>query len=597
MRNQLILFGLILLVPLPIFAQFPPVCASANVPLAKTCAQACVVCDLDGFSSATTQGIPGQAPPDFCTQVVHSMGWIGFVAGSTNLSIQVNVGACTQGNAIEMGMYKSEGCQTFSMVSDCNTFMPQNNSFVFSNTEPLVPGCHYYLVFDNNGPAACPFTVSVLSGSAKAPILQPPPAPVGPKLVCPNTEHTYSLEPVFGACLYEITAPSGVLINGKPSPITLKSNELNDIVVKWGNTGGKICIRGRNACNSSPFSCIDVAIKTIAPTLLPPVTICAGQGYEWVDGNIYFSSVNLTYTYTTAEGCDSTILRKLNVRPPILTNLGNFDLCTGQSITVNGKQYMQQGFYTLTLTTATGCDSNVTFLINTLPVPMLSLYADSLCQDSIAKLIATFAPPNSAIVWTGPKGFNSTQADTSTRKPGLYTCTATHPTSGCSTTLSINVASCCITFAGTLDTASIRLCGPKPLSIPHKNDEKLDTNDRLIFLLFTNKNNPWGSAIGFTNEREIPFLNNLIQWNTTYYVMAVAADSMSTGVDTNSVCYNESACMKVIWHRKPMVQQVEPQAAVCKDGCTDLAFDFSGLPPFNYTLLVEQLGQTLLRFV
>jgi hypothetical protein len=75
--------------------------------------------------------------------------------------------------------------------------------------------------------------------------------------------------------------------------------------------------------------------------------------------------------------------------------------------------------------------------------------------------------------------------------------------------------------------------------------------------------------------------------------MAVAADATPSGIDTNSICYSESACMKVIWQRKPTVQQMQPEVVACKDGCTDLLFAFSGLPPFVYTLIMEQSGETI----
>ena len=137
------------------------------------------------------------------------MGYMGFVAGSTDLTIQVDVGACTQGNSIEMGIFQTDDCQGFTLVSDCNTAMFTGNAYTFSNTEPLTPGCPYFLVFDNNGPASCAFTVTVLSGSATAPAVAAPDVPTGPNFVCPGATVTYTIPPVFGACRYQWTAPAG----------------------------------------------------------------------------------------------------------------------------------------------------------------------------------------------------------------------------------------------------------------------------------------------------------------------------------------------------------------------------------------------------
>ncbi|MBL7776382.1 MAG: hypothetical protein JNK89_10300, partial [Saprospiraceae bacterium] len=216
-----------------LFAQLPPTCTINNPPLAKQCNQACILCNLDGYSAATTQTVQGQQIPGYCTQIVHSMGYIGFIAGSTDLSIQVDIGTCTIGNSIEMGIYQTDDCQTFNLVGDCNTAMFTGNNYILSNTEPLVPGCAYFLVTDNNGPAACAFTVTVINGSGTAPAVGAPAAPAGPTNLCPGATVEYSIPPLFGACQYRWTAPAGALINGSPSPKILNHSEGTTVTVTW----------------------------------------------------------------------------------------------------------------------------------------------------------------------------------------------------------------------------------------------------------------------------------------------------------------------------------------------------------------------------
>jgi hypothetical protein len=119
---------LFLILPTAALAQLPPICQVPNPPLAKTCASACILCELDGYTSTTTQTSQGQIIPGYCTQVVHSMGYIGFVAGSVDLTFEVAVGACTLGNSIEMGVFQTDDCQTFDLVTDCNTAMFTGNT-------------------------------------------------------------------------------------------------------------------------------------------------------------------------------------------------------------------------------------------------------------------------------------------------------------------------------------------------------------------------------------------------------------------------------------------------------------------------------------
>jgi hypothetical protein len=52
----------------------------------------------------------GTPPPGFCTFIVHHIQYVGFVAGSQNLSLQIDVLACTGGPGIEIGIYETEDC-------------------------------------------------------------------------------------------------------------------------------------------------------------------------------------------------------------------------------------------------------------------------------------------------------------------------------------------------------------------------------------------------------------------------------------------------------------------------------------------------------
>jgi len=350
------------------FAQLPPMCQIPNPPLAKTCATACILCDLDGYASTTTQTTPGQQIPGYCTQVVHSMGYIGFVAGSTNLTFDVTVGNCTTGNSIEMGLYQTDDCQTFNLVGDCNTAMFTGNTYSFTNTEPLHPGCPYFLVFDNNGPAACAFTVAVTSGSASAPPVALPEVPEGSTAVCPGSTVVYTIPPIDGACHYRWTAPPGATINGLPSPLHLDHDAGTSVTVTWGNQGGQLCVRGVNPCVTGPTACLPVTVAPIPPTVLPPVTICSGESYDWLDGNAYSTTQLLAFTYVTPEGCDSVVRQQLSVRAPIVTNLGVLRICEGDCVEVGNNQYCTPGSFFEVLPSAAGCDSTLSFFLIVVPV-------------------------------------------------------------------------------------------------------------------------------------------------------------------------------------------------------------------------------------
>lgn len=395
---------LFLILPTAVLAQLPPICQIPNPPLAKTCSSACILCELDGYTSTTTQTSQGQIIPGYCTQVVHSMGYIGFVAGSVDLTFQVAVGACTLGNSIEMGVFQTDDCQTFDLVTDCNTAMFTNNTYTFSNLEPLNPGCPYFLAFDNNGPAACAFTVTVLSGSASAPAVAAPEVPDGPTQVCPGTVAVYTIPPVFGVCEYRWTAPTGAMINGLPSPVNLDPGLGTTVTVTWGNQGGQLCVRGMNPCSTGPTTCLPVTVAPIPPTILPAVTICNGESYDWLDGNAYATSQLLAFTYVTPEGCDSIVRQQLNVRPPNVTSLGVLRVCAGDCILVGNTNFCTAGSFSEVLTSEAGCDSTLFFSIIILPVHAQIAAPDTITCLQTDVLLDGSGSDGNQYAWFNPSG-------------------------------------------------------------------------------------------------------------------------------------------------------------------------------------------------
>ena len=86
----------------------------------------------------------------------------------------------------------------------------------------------------------------------------------------------------------------------------------------------------------------------------------ACESFKWIDGNTYTSSNNTaTYSYTTTEGCSSTVSLDLT----ILNSTSSLDIQSAcDSFTwIDGKTYYESNnSATYTLTNAEGCDSIVT---------------------------------------------------------------------------------------------------------------------------------------------------------------------------------------------------------------------------------------------
>lgn len=84
----------------------------------NTCANAPLVCDLDGLCSRNDAATNSGTPNAFCGQVENN-NWIAFIAGSTSFQIQIDVSNCNQGSGLQAQFFSTNNCVNFSAVSNC----------------------------------------------------------------------------------------------------------------------------------------------------------------------------------------------------------------------------------------------------------------------------------------------------------------------------------------------------------------------------------------------------------------------------------------------------------------------------------------------
>ena len=90
-------------------------------------------------------------------------------------------------------------------------------------------------------------------------------------------------------------------------------------------------------------------------------SICHGASYSFA-GQTLTASGTYYDTLTNARGCDSIVTLNLVVSPPIRTGIHAI-ICQGSSYSFNGLHLTVSGTYYATLTTAQGCDSAVTLVL------------------------------------------------------------------------------------------------------------------------------------------------------------------------------------------------------------------------------------------
>jgi gliding motility-associated-like protein len=96
-------------------------------------------------------------------------------------------------------------------------------------------------------------------------------------------------------------------------------------------------------------------------------SICEGEVYTLPDGSDTSDEGLYTFTYSTISGCDSIIEVDLTVSAEFVSS-EDVEFCDGGSYTLpDGTIVTAAGTYTSTLTSAGGCDSIITSIVSVLP--------------------------------------------------------------------------------------------------------------------------------------------------------------------------------------------------------------------------------------
>ncbi len=328
----------------PLWAQPEPCSVDA---MTSTCVEACVVCDIDGFTGRNNLEIQGQTFPGFCTTIFHNMSYIAFIAGTENLTLTVSVTNCTINEGIEVGIFESLDCNNFTAVTACNTDVAPNGTATFSNLVPLVIGQHYYLIMDGSKGDICDWTFNVVEGSTVVGDLTTSGTIEGPQELCSGLSTTYTTEAEVGATLFYWTINGAQQDSRTPTlDFTFPTEGTYDV-----------CVTAANVCDQAPPSCTTINVVNPTPTNLVE-TLCNGACIA-VAGEIVCESGLYEYLVPLPDGCDSSIFLDLIILPALNT-LVDLNLCIGETFSIGNSIYNSTGIFVETIPTEMGCDSMVT---------------------------------------------------------------------------------------------------------------------------------------------------------------------------------------------------------------------------------------------
>ncbi len=324
---------------------FPPVC----IPPAKmesTCADACIICDIDGFTGRNNSTIQGEEPAGFCTSFAHHMQWIGFVAATTNLKVSVTVSNCARNNGLEVGFYKGIDCKNYEQITFCDTDIRPGETATFTNTKPLEIGQYYYIVMDGSDNDICDWTFKVLEGSTKLSDLKDKAAIVAPDMVCESEKFEISTVGVTGGTDYLWRIDGDIINSGK---------KVEHVISTAGTYN--ICVTPRNVCQLGVENCKKITVLPISRSAVN-VDICENECYTWYS-TVHCTSGAYPVSLSNVNGCDSIVTLNLNVKK-VINEERSLSLCKGDTLSIEKYKLFSSGTYPLSLINADGCEITLT---------------------------------------------------------------------------------------------------------------------------------------------------------------------------------------------------------------------------------------------
>lgn len=311
--------------------------------MTSTCIEACVICNIDGYTGINDDTPKGQAPPGFCTTTAHHMQWIAFIAGSKDLTITVTPSGCKLNAGLEVGIYESIDCNNFKLVSNCNGGIPPGTAGVFTNTQPLVIGQYYYFVMDGNANDVCSYTIRVTNGSTKVPPLVPAGDIQGPTEVCQGDSTSYSIPAISGATFYQWRIDGKLAGAGKTANLAFPEAGMH-----------QLCVSAFNVCDTIEVACIPIQVHE-RKTTERMETLCENDCLELAD-TLICDPGKYVLRRQTSHGCDSIVY--INVEPITTVSAAlRAAICVSDSILVGDSWYRAPGSYVEVQPAASGCDS------------------------------------------------------------------------------------------------------------------------------------------------------------------------------------------------------------------------------------------------
>jgi gliding motility-associated-like protein len=144
----------------------------------------------------------------------------------------------------------------------------------------------------------------------------------------------------------------------------------------------------------------------------------------------------------------------------------------------------------------------------------------------------------------------------------------------------------CISFAGTFDLTPIELCLSETALANFQNDQILDDDDLLQFVLHTSDTDELGTIIYTQNEPLLEFISSLMEVETTYYLSAIVGNNNGGVVNLDDPCISVSVGVPVTFLAIPAARLML-DTSICTSTSLSIPIELEGDGPFSFNWLQD----------
>jgi hypothetical protein len=362
------------------------------------------------------------------------------------------------------------------------------------------------------------------------------------------------------------------------------------------NTSNTFSFSGAATPNTLCGTSNGSVIITMTPAVGPYV-------FTWSNSSSTQSQINVTpgtYTVTISDGgtCSAvaTYIVADNSQAPQISGLPTDIDCFGDatgsiSYNVSGGQTPYQlnwspavanpsapqnlsaGNYTLSVTDASGCVTSATFSVTQPTAPLAVscqvLYGASMVNiaDGATRFTLSGGTEPYLVDWTPGGQQGNVPAgilDINTFLEGNYTVTVTDA-KGCTTECSFEMTAFkCTTAVGTMQSAAINVCGNNCATANYNaTGQFLDPDDAVQFVLHSGSGTTLVNILGRNSQPTFCFNPATMTYGTTYYISAIAGNSVNGVVDLSDICLVVSQGTPVVFREVPVAGIAPPDELNC----------------------------------